>query len=313
MTDSVLIPVPVFIGPEPQDWLREAVIAGGGVEVPLTAAQAVVWFGFPHNFPALPRTVRWVQLPFAGIESWMDAGLLDASRTWTNGAGVYADTVAEHALALLLMGVRGLHTAATIQSWDPTRVGPAIGTLRGAIIGVLGAGGIGRALILMLRALGAEAIAINRSGRAVRIEGQPAIETIPVELLDSALRRCDHLVLAAPGTAATRNLVGARQLGLLRPHSWIINVARGTLIDTEALTLALTEQRIGGAALDVTEPEPLPDGHPLWALPNVIITPHVANPPHGIATLLAARITENVVRFGAGRELLGVVDPQLGY
>ena len=110
MTDAA----PVFIGPDPLPWLCEAVEQGGGQRAALAAAEAVVWFGFPDNFPDLPSTVRWVQLPFAGVEPWLEAGLLDAdsSRTWTSGGGVYADTVAEHALAMLLAGVRGLGAAA---------------------------------------------------------------------------------------------------------------------------------------------------------------------------------------------------------
>lgn len=322
MTDSLPVAVPVFIGPAAPDgaaapgWLRDAVMAGGGRPVPLEQARAVVWFGFPHNFPPLPDAIRWVQLPFAGVEPWADAGLLESpatGRAWTNGAGVYADTVAEHALALLLTGVRGLRRAAGSQTWDPAGVAPAVGSLRGSAVGVIGAGGIGRALIPMLRALGAEAIAVNHSGRPVEIAGQAPIETLPVTELRAALPRCDHLVLSAPGTPEARNLLGAAEIAMLRPHSWIVNVGRGTLIDTDSLTAALQRQDLGGAGLDVTEPEPLPDGHPLWTLPNVILTPHVANPPQGIAPLLAARITENVRRFAAGDDLLGVVDPARGY
>lgn len=319
MTDAL----PVFIGPEPLPWLCDAVVRGGGRQTPLSDAQAVVWFGFPYNFPALPSGVHWVQLPFAGIEPWLEAGLLpveagDAGapgegRLWTNGSGVYAETVAEHALTMLLSGVRGLTTAAGRATWSPEEVGPAVGTLRGTTVGIVGAGGIGRALIPMIRALGAEIIAINRSGRPVQIDGQQPIEAIPVDLLDDTLPRCDHLVLSAPGTEATRNLLGAKQLALLRPHSWIVNVGRGTLIDTDALTRALSRGDLGGAGLDVTEPEPLPDGHPLWGLPNVLVTPHVANPPQQIPALLSVRIEENVRRFREGHELIGVINPQLGY
>lgn len=309
-------PVPVFLGPDPQSWLREAVERGGGAEAPLAEAAAVVWFGFPHGFPELPDSVRWVQLPFAGIEPWTNAGLLGTEpngRVWTNGAGVYAETVAEHALAMLLAGVRGLPAAQTVSTWDPGVVGPVVGTLRGSTVGVIGAGGIGQALIPMLRALKAGVIAVNRSGRTVEIEGQPPIETVRVDALDEVLPRCDHVVLSAPATEATQHLIGEAQLKLLRSHSWVVNVGRGALIDTDALTAALRDKAIGGAGLDVTEPEPLPDGHELWSLPNAIVTPHVANPPRGITALLAVRVEENVRRFREGRELLGVVDARRGY
>ena len=312
MTDAV----PVFIGPDPLPWLCEAVERGGGMRAPLAEAQAVVWFGFPYNFPDLPSRVRWVQLPFAGVEPWLDAGLLDADsspRTWTSGGGVYAETVAEHAVAMLLAGVRGLGTATRADTWDPNVVAPAVGTLRGSTVGIIGAGGIGRALIPMLHGLGACVIAVNRSGLPVESGDQRPIETVPVAQLDHTLPRCDHLILCAPSTAATQDLLGEAQMGLLRPHSWIVNVGRGSLVDTEALAQALARGEIGGAGLDVTEPEPLPDGHPLWRLPNVIITPHIANPPQGIPALLGSRIAENVRRFREGRSLLGVIEPRLGY
>lgn len=313
MTDSIAISTPVFLGPEPTPWLREAVEAGGAHEVPLAQAAAVLWTSLPDGFPTLPPNVRWVQLPFAGVEPWAAAGLLDDQRLWTNGAGVYADTVAEHALALLLAGVRGLTTAQRTRTWDPKSVAPAVGTLRGSVVGIVGAGGIGRALIPMLQAMGVEVIAVNRTGRPVLGHRQAPVETLPVAELDAALARCDHVVLAAPDTPETRNLLGAEQLRLLRPHSWVVNVGRGTLVDTDALDRALTDRVIGGAALDVTEPEPLPDRHPLWAQPNALITPHVANPPQNIAPLLARRITENLRRYARGEPLLGLVDPALGY
>ena len=99
----------------------------------------------------------------------------------------------------------------------------------------------------------------------------------------------------------------------MKPHSWIVNIARGSLIDTDALVEALREERIGGAALDVTEPEPLPDGHPLWNEPRALITPHVANPPETMSRDLAKRVTENVRRFGAGEELLAPIERDRGY
>ena len=99
----------------------------------------------------------------------------------------------------------------------------------------------------------------------------------------------------------------------MEPHAWLVNVARGRHVDTDALVRALGDGRIGGAALDVTEPEPLPDGHPLWSLPNVIVTPHTANTQEMAVPLLSARITENVRRFAAGEDLVGPVDGSLGY
>ncbi len=123
----------------------------------------------------------------------------------------------------------------------------------------------------------------------------------------------DLLVLALALTDETVGIVGARELDLLPDHAWLVNVARGRHVDTEALVAALDAGRLGGAGLDVTDPEPLPDGHPLWGRDDVIISPHTANTPEMGRPLLARRVTENVRRWIAGEDLLGLVDPSLGY
>ena len=120
-------------------------------------------------------------------------------------------------------------------------------------------------------------------------------------------------MVAAPDTARTRRLIGAAELAAMRPGAWLINVSRGTVVDTDALVAALVANTIGGAALDVTDPEPLPDGHPLWGLPNAIITPHVATTPAMSAQALCARIADNIGRLRAGRDLIGLVDLDEGY
>ena len=169
---------------------------------------------------------------------------------------------------------------------------------------IVGAGGIGRALIEMLEPHDVEVIAVTRSGR----DG-----TLPVERLDEIWEAADHFVIAAPSTDDTRHLVGEAELAKMKAHSWIVNIARGSLIDTDALVAALEAEAIGGAALDVTDPEPLPDGHPLWSSPRALITPHVANPPSAMDRDLAKRVAENVRRFAAGEELLALVSPDHGY
>ena len=120
-------------------------------------------------------------------------------------------------------------------------------------------------------------------------------------------------MIAAPATDDTKHLVGERELAAMKPHSWVVNIARGSLIDTDALVAALAAEQIGGAALDVTDPEPLPDGHPLWDSPRALITPHVANPPATMDRDLAKRVQENVRRFAAGEELLAPVKAGRGY
>ncbi len=292
------MPTTVHLGPEPDPEVEEAISAAGGEIGPLAEADALVWLGSnPEELPDLPDRVRWVQLSSAGVEQWVDA--IDG-RVWTSAAGAFARPVAEHALMLMLAGVHQLGPFLRARTW--TR--PPSGGLDGATVAVVGAGGIGRALIELLEPLRAEVLAVTRRGR----EG-----TIPVSRLEEIWPRADFVVLAAPATAGTRHLVGAAELEAMREDAWLVNVARGALVDTDALVAALAAGSIGGAALDVTDPEPLPDGHPLWDEPRALITPHVANPDSSWSRYFGEHVGENVRRFVAGEELLAVIDRDAGY
>jgi D-3-phosphoglycerate dehydrogenase len=277
----------------------------------LDQARGLIWVDSnPKDFPQnLPPSIEWVQLPSAGVESWLSAAMIDRVRTWTAMAGAYSGSVAEHALALLLAGVRAIPNFIEHKSWAKSELDGRIETLAGTTVAIVGCGGIGRALIPSLRALDAHVLAVTRSGRPV--EG--ADDTLPASHTDAVWSRADHVVLAAPATPATRHLVGAAELRSMREHSWLVNVGRGTLIDTAALVTALDESQIAGAALDVTDPEPLPDGHPLWSHPRAIISPHVANPSTLLRRAFLRRVEANVVRFASGQSLLGVIDVEAGY
>ncbi|MEU7632306.1 D-isomer specific 2-hydroxyacid dehydrogenase family protein [Nocardia sp. NPDC049220] len=311
--------VPIAIGPAepPPALLEKAVVEAGAAVSELDDARALIWAGGPGEFPdELPATVEWVQLPAAGIEDWFTAGIFARYPTvrFTSAAGAFAASVAEHALMLLLAGVRYLPEHLRAARWRQQDFFPHVDTLRGKTVTIVGAGGIGRALIPMLIPLGAHVIAINRSGRPVTGPGIPeTVETLATEHLGRIWPRTDHVVIAAPATPDTRHLVGADELARLKPSSWIINVARGSLVDTDALVTALASGAIGGAGLDVTDPEPLPDGHPLWVLPNAIVTPHDSNPPQLRFAAFADHVGENVMRFVAGRELIAPIDPERGY
>ncbi len=297
--------------------LEKAISDGGAKLVDLDAARALIWVGSAAEFPRrLPETVEWVQLPAAGVEDWFALGVFDRHPgvRFTSAAGAFAASVAEHTLALLLAGVRYLPEHLRATSWRQQDFFPHVGTLRGKTVTIVGAGGIGRALIPMLVPLGAHIIAVNRSGRPVTGPGIPdTIETVPAEHLAKVWPRTDHVVVAAPATADTRHLIDADVLARLRPSSWLVNVARGSLVDTDALVTALTDGTIAGAALDVTDPEPLPDGHPLWSLPNAMITPHDSNPPQLRFAAFADHVAENVTRFVAGTPLLAPIDTDRGY
>jgi phosphoglycerate dehydrogenase-like enzyme len=216
--------------------------------------------------------------------------------------------VAEHALALILAAAKALPRFARASGWDPDGR-DRVRALEGATVAIVGAGGIGRALISLLAPFGAEAIAVTRRGRPV--EG--AARTLPADRVAEALPEAGYVVLSAPATAGTRHMIGAGELAAMREDAWLINVARGSLVDTGALVDALRSGSIGGAALDVTDPEPLPDGHPLWELERAIITPHVANPNSAQLNKFAERVRENVGRFAAGHELIAPVEQERGY
>ncbi|WP_432513869.1 D-isomer specific 2-hydroxyacid dehydrogenase family protein [Kineococcus sp. SYSU DK001] len=304
------MPTPaVHIGPDENPALREAVERGGGKVVALADAEALVVSGGHGDLPELHDGIRWVQLPSAGIEAWVASGVVDTARTWTSATGAYSTSVAEGAVALLLAGTRGVGRAARLTTWDNDALDGVQTSLRGATVGIVGAGGIGSAMIPALTGLGARVLAVTRRG--LPVDG--AAETWAADRVRDVFAAADHVVLAAPATAETTALVGAAELRALGPQGWLVNIARGTLVDTDALVEALRGGTIAGAALDVTDPEPLPDGHPLWTEPRAIVTPHSTNPSTLRVPLLAERVTENVRRFAAGEELLGLVDPERGY
>jgi phosphoglycerate dehydrogenase-like enzyme len=291
----------VHVAPEPDRAVEEAVVAAEGrIAASLADADALVWVDAnPSSFPdSLPERIRWVQLPSAGVEQWLER--TDRDRLWTSAAGAYGRPVAEHCLALMLAGARRLADCARARSWSAP---PAV-PLDGATVAIVGAGGIGHALIELLEPLRVEVLAVTRRGRG---------GTLPADRLGDVWPRAHHVVIAAPATAATRHLVGAAELEAMREDAWLVNVARGSLVDTDALVAALAGGAIAGAALDVTDPEPLPDDHPLWREPRALITPHIANPQATLRRYLAEHVRANVARFAAGKPLLSVIDPGAGY
>ncbi|MEE3853388.1 D-isomer specific 2-hydroxyacid dehydrogenase family protein [Gordonia sp. LSe1-13] len=295
-------PLPVAVEPTRDEHLVAAVEGAGGRVVGLAEARVLVWIGTVDDFPELGDQVEWVALKTAGIEEYVAAGVIDERRVWTNASGFYAENVAEHALALLLAGLRQINTA-VVRHWDKQPIDTAVRSLHGSTVAIIGAGGIATSLIPRLSACGARVIAVNRSGRPV----DGAAVTLPSERTDEVWGQTDHVVLAAPATAETRHLINAQSLEALPSHAWIVNVARGPLVDQTALVEALREGQIAGAALDVTDPEPPADDDPLWSLPNVIITPHVANPSSGLTRTMAPWMAENIRRYLAGEELLAQV------
>jgi phosphoglycerate dehydrogenase-like enzyme len=291
-------------------WLDDAVVAGGGRVVEPAQASGIVWTraddpaGLSRLLDEHPQ-LAWVQLPWAGIEPYVDTVRNHAERVWACGKGVYAEPVAEHALAMTLAGLRHLVTYAREDGWSAQ----AGRNLIGARVTILGGGGITESLLRLLGPFGCHVTVVRRHVQPMA----GADDVVGDDVLDDALAGADVVVLALALTPDTTGVLDRRRLELLAPHTWVVNVARGAHIVTDDLVAVLAEERMGGAALDVTDPEPLPPGHPLWTEPRCLITPHTANTLEMAYPLLTERVRENVRRRIAGEPLLGPVDAASGY
>ncbi|MDQ3305015.1 MAG: D-isomer specific 2-hydroxyacid dehydrogenase family protein [Actinomycetota bacterium] len=305
--------LPCALAPEDSPALATAVAAGGGRIVAADQAEALVWtdpsdsVGLSTLLAGAPQ-IRWVQLPFAGIDAF--SSILDHHRVWTSAKGAYGEPVAEHALALGLAGLRQLTVRARASSWG----GAAGRRLMGEQVTILGGGSITRALLALLVPFEVEATVVRR--HVAPLDGAPlegAGRVVGPDALPEVLPGAALVVLALALTPETRGIIDAVALDLMDGDAWLVNVARGAHVVTDDLVAALEDGRIGGAALDVTDPEPLPADHRLWRLDNCLITPHAANTPRMAEPLLAERVRANVERFRRGSPLLGLVDPVLGY
>ena len=299
----------IAVGPHGvAEWACDAVRAGGGEVVDVSEAQGLVWTDFDTTEQLVATLasnpeIRWVQVPFSGVETYLP--YIDGTRTWTSAKGVFGGAVAELALALLLAGMRHVGGYAREKHWSEDHGR----TLFGARVTILGAGGIAQSLISMLQPFDCHITVVrNRPGELVGVS-----EVVTTSQLNSALSQADAIVMALALTPQTQGIMGKMQFEAMQSHAWLVNVGRGKQIVTDDLVWALETGEIGGAALDVTDPEPLPTGHPLWSMPNCIITPHVGNTAEMVPPLLALRITENVRRFARGEQLIGIVDLAVGY
>jgi phosphoglycerate dehydrogenase-like enzyme len=285
-----------------------AIEEGGGRLVGSEDAEALIWTD-PTDAEGLRDLlaglagIRWVQLPFAGVDRFL--GLFDDGRQWTSTKGAYSEPVAEHALALALAGLRQLPRRARERAW-----GDQAGLrLAGSRVTMVGGGGITEALLRLLAPFDVDTTVVRR--HVADIAG--AARVVGTDRLDDALRSARVVFLTLALTPETTGIVGGAQFDVMADDAWLVNVARGAHVVTDDLVAALVAQAIGGAALDVTDPEPLPAGHPLWDLDNCLITPHTANTWQMAEPLFAERVAANVRRYAAGQPLIGVVDPTLGY
>ncbi|GAA2222504.1 D-isomer specific 2-hydroxyacid dehydrogenase family protein [Herbiconiux moechotypicola] len=304
---------PIAVLPEPEELFVAAVEAAGGQVAPLgPETRGLIWLdssggdAFAEALAAHP-SVGWVQLPWAGVDAFAGA-IAEQSRpdlVWTSAKGAYAQPVAEHALTLTLALLRELPVRLRTTSWG-AKTGSS---LYGLDVVIVGAGGIALELLRLLEPFGVRTTIVRRSPDPV-----PAADrTVTSDRLAEVLPGADVVVVAAALTAGTGKLFDADAFALMKPSAVLVNIARGGLVDTDALVEALESGVIAGAGVDVTDPEPLPDGHPLYSLPTAIVTPHSADTPEMIAPLLAARIRHNVAAFLGKGDFAGLVDPVAGY
>ena len=259
----------------------------------------------PRALLASAKRLRWIQCMGAGVERLL-VPELPPRVAITRAAGIFGPWMAEYALGWCLwvtQRMEGFRASQRARRWAPVDPIP----LRGQTLCVVGLGDIGGRIARTGRALGMRVIGVSRTGRGSRDVGR----VFRPRALAGALAHADFVVLTLPLSAATRGMIGAPALAAMKPSAWLINVARGPIVDEAALIDALRAHRIGGAILDVFDTEPLPPEHPLWALDNVVITPHISGPstPREIAPIFA----DNLRRYLAGRPLRHAVDRRRGY
>lgn len=283
-------------------------VASNPDEAASGAEDADVLYGwrFPPSLYANARRLRWVQAAAAGVE-WALVPELPAQVVVTRTPGIFGPWMAEYVLGWCLWVTQRQGALQAAQRQHRWRGDLIPDRLAGKTLVIVGLGDIGRTIAIAARTVGLRVIGVSRSGRRAR-----GVDRVfrPAQLR-RALGTADFVALTVPLTPATHGLIGSRELAAMRPTAWLINVARGAIVDDAALRDALSAKRIGGAILDVFTDEPLPVDNPLWNMPNVVVTPHISGPstPEEIAPIF----NENLARFLAGRPLRHVVNRSRGY
>lgn len=274
--------------------------------------------------------LRWVQSPTASLEHYVFEELVAHPCQLSNMRGLFSDVIADHVMGYVLCAARNLHLYLQQQinhHWEPiggeaSRSGFTMGPaevspmdsahlhLSDCSMGVVGVGHIGREIGRRAAAFGMKVIGVDAEPRA-EVEGFQSIG--PVSELPGLLANSDFVVIAAPHTPETYHLFGPEQFRQMKNSAWLINIGRGVIVDLEAITAALKNGEIGGAALDVFEQEPLPTDHPLWDMPNAILTPHVAAASPRIAERHLETLLENIRLFVAGKPPATLVDKRKWY
>ena len=274
-------------------------------EARIADAEILYAWNFPREL--LPRAVklRWVQNMGAGVERFM-VPELSRRVTVTRVGGTFGPWMSEYVLGWCLhftLRMELFRAQQRRQEWRP--VDPM--RLHGSTLCVVGLGDIGRAIARAARGVGLRVVGVSRSGKRVPEAGR----VYKTRDIGKAVAAADFIVLTVPLTEATRGLIGTAELAAMKPSAWLINIARGPVVDEAALLDALRDNRLGGAVLDVFDEEPLPRGHPLWELDNVVITPHISGPSAPVE--IAPIFNDNLRRYLTRRPLRYVVDRERGY
>ncbi len=274
----------------------------------LPDAEVLVSWAVPDAWVERAPRLRWVHVTSAGVDHLLGGALWRSAVLITNSRGIHATPLAEHVLGWLLMFARNLHVHVEHQRqrrWQRDEGGQ----LAGSTVGVLGLGAVGQEVARLCKACGAQVWGMRRRPRPT-----PHVDrVVGPEGLQEVLRRSDYVVLTLPLVPSTRGLVGREQLEWMKPGAVLVNVGRGGLVDEAALVEALQEGRLRGAALDTFAFEPLPPESPLWGLPNVLLSPHVAGSFRGYMDRVVELFCDNLKRYVAGEPLRNVVDREAGY
>lgn len=254
--------------------------------------------------------LRWVQWVGAGVETAPLQRLAERGILLTNNRGVHAPNIAEHLMSMMLAFTRQLPVLLDAQArhvWSDNRDWGGIGELQDSRLLILGAGQIGRSLATRAEAFGMQVTLVGRESR------ESPVRVFSIDRIDDLLPLADHVAICMPLTHQTRNFFDAERIARLKAGAFLYNIGRGPIVDTNALVTALRSGRIGGAGLDVIDPEPLPPDHPLWDVPNVIITAHTAGITPNYWQRAFAILADNIDRFNNGTPLRNLVSYDLGY
>jgi phosphoglycerate dehydrogenase-like enzyme len=288
----------------------------------LPNAQILCSYWIPDNWHDLAPNLRWFQVASGGIDSLRMTGLLDAHSnvSVTTAVGIHSLTVGEYVFGSMLMFNRSWPQMVRLQDqqiWpqSPNWYKLERRELFEQTLGIVGLGHIGRQVAQLGKAFGMRVLATRRSLQTVEqgAENGNVDVTYPIKMLRTMLPQCDYVVLAVPLTAETKKLIGEAELRVMKSSAYLVNVARGQIVDEKSLIRALKERWIGGAGIDVTEREPLPPDSLLFKLPNVILTPHISGESIHYGKRLAALFADNLRRYRAGEPLRNLYDPARGY